>query len=236
MKLLIIFTLYFFPLFVNAEQFVPKIPLKGKSIENFIPKNWKLISKANGDLNKDKKDDFAFVIQLVDKKNIIHNKDGLGRDILDSNPRMLVIVFKDSLSEDYNFIEKTNTFIIRDIEPVADDPFDEIVISNGILEISFHWWQSVGSWFTSQYSYKFKYQNNTFTLIGADCSSFHRASGDSKVYSFNFLTKKYSLTIGNDFDENIKPKTSWHKISIKEPRTFKTFKEPFTWDFGNIQL
>ena len=236
MKPIILFILYFTSLLANAKQSIPKIPLKGKNIESFIPKNWKLISKANGDLNQDKKEDFAFVIQLVDKKNIIHNKDGLGRNELDSNPRTLVIIFKDSLSEGYNFIQKTDTFIIRDVEPVAEDPFEEIKIFNGLLDIHFQWWYSAGSWFTSQHSYKFRYQNHNFALIGVDCSTFHRASGDSKDYSFNFLTKKYSLTVGNDNDETIKPKTSWHKISIKELKTFKTFKEPFTWDFGNIML
>ena len=67
-----------------------------------------------------------------------------------------------------------------------------------------------------------------FTLIGADNFSFHRATHDYEKYSYNFITKKRSLTKGND---NIgKEKTTWGKVNIQELKTLKDFIEPFTWE------
>ena len=66
----------------------------GKQIKDFVPENWTIIKQASGDLNKDNAEDIALVIQSTDPKNIIAN-DGLGEDTIDTNPRSLIILFKD---------------------------------------------------------------------------------------------------------------------------------------------
>jgi hypothetical protein len=74
----------------------------------------------------------------------------------------------------------------------------------------------------------FVINKDSFVLIGADNSSFHRATHDYENYSYNFLTKKRTLTKGND--NNGKEKTTWKTVKISTLKTLKTFAEPFTWE------
>jgi len=56
----------------------------------------------------------------------------------------------------------------------------------------------------------------------------HRATGEFGERSFNFLTKKLKVTEGHiDSD---KKKVVWRDLDIKELKTLKTFKRPFTWE------
>jgi hypothetical protein len=56
----------------------------------------------------------------------------------------------------------------------------------------------------------------------------NRGSQDFEKHSFNFLSKKWSKSIGNDsIDHN--PKAEWHTMDLKELKTFKTYAEPFSW-------
>ena len=50
--------------YVFAENF----PQKAKSINDFVPKGWKELLVAKGDLNKDKLEDVAIIIEKDDKK------------------------------------------------------------------------------------------------------------------------------------------------------------------------
>ena len=61
--------------------------------QSFIPKNWKVLSKVQGDLNGDKQTDLALIIENTDPKNIVTN-DGLGNPQLNLNNRKLLILFK----------------------------------------------------------------------------------------------------------------------------------------------
>jgi hypothetical protein len=77
-------------------------------------------------------------------------------------------------------------------------------------------------------TYKFRYQQGQFVLIGADNSYFHRASHEFENYSYNFVTKKRSLTKGSDAKGT--KKTTWQPLKITTLKTLKTFLVPFTWE------
>ncbi len=204
-------------------------------IQSFIPKGWIVLQKATGDLNKDNQQDLALVIQDTDKKNILINHE-LGVDTLDANPRSLMVFFKDSLAGGYHLVTKNDSFILKHDDPVMDDPFAGLEIIKGSLKLSFRLWYSAGSWYTTGASYLFRYQNKDFTLIGAETNTFHRATGESTACSVNFLTKKYSITTGNEFDEKIKPQTTWKTFRLQNMKTITTFVKPFSWDLEGIQL
>ena len=97
-KLFFIFSLFLiFSLYAFAESF----PQKAKSVNDFIPKGWKILKDENGsnfiakgDLNKDKLEDVAIIIEKNDKKNIKKN-DNFGPNELNLNPRILIILFKE---------------------------------------------------------------------------------------------------------------------------------------------
>jgi hypothetical protein len=206
---------------------------EGQSIEDFVPINWKILQTATGDLNKDNIDDVVLVIQELDRTKIVVNE-GLGIDTLDTNPRILIILFKDNQSNEFKFKATSETFILNHFSPTMDDPFDGIMISKGILGIGFHFWYSAGSWYQTSLEYKFRYQKNDFYLIGAEFDEVHRGTSEGLKRSFNFLTKKMSeikITFDNDESgEQIeKSETTWKDMDIKELKTLKMLTAPLKW-------
>ena len=109
-----------------------------------------------------------------------------------------------------------------------DDPYQELAVNNGILELKFYLFYNMGSWYVTNAVYKFHYQQGQFVLIGADNSSVHRTTHDFEDYSYNFLTKKRALTKGNDIKGT--RKTTWKSLNISGFETLKTFNKPFTWE------
>jgi hypothetical protein len=61
--------------------------------QSFIPKNWKVLSQAQGDLNGDRQTDVALIIENTDPKNIVTN-DRLGNPQLNLNQRKLLILLQ----------------------------------------------------------------------------------------------------------------------------------------------
>lgn len=204
---------------VNSQNNQPIIPKEGKLIADFVPRKWKIIAKSEGDLNKDKINDVAFVIENTATENIILNE-GLGKDTLNVNPRFLLVLFKTDSKYVLKSINKKFIPSQDDLEsPCLEDPFMEnggIEIKNGVLTIDLHYWLSCGSWYVTDRKYKFRFQDNSFVLIGYDSSSFHRSSGESESKSINFLSKKKELITGmNEFEES-NPKTTWKSIKIEK--------------------
>jgi hypothetical protein len=204
---------------VNSQNNQPIIPKEGKLITDFVPRKWKIIAKAEGDLNKDKMIDIAFVIENTATENIVLNG-GFGKDTLNVNPRFLLVLFKTDSKYVLKSINKKFIPSQDDSEsPCLEDPFMEnggIEIKNGVLNIDLHYWLSCGSWFVTDRTYKFRFQDNSFVLIGYDSDSFHRSTGESNSVSINFLSKKKELITGmNEFEES-NPKTTWNNIKVEK--------------------
>jgi hypothetical protein len=202
----------------------------------FVPKNWKIIAKAKGDLNADRVVDLVIVIEDTKKKNILSNNDGLGASTLNTNPRLLLVLFKNSKNKFYlNEKNKINIPSEGNLEnPCLEDPFlssKGIEITKGLLKLSLRYWLSCGSWEMNVNDYTFRLKNNQFELIGYDTFSLHRASGEINRSSYNFLTKKKSITTGENIsEEDEKPISQWSTIVTKSKLTFSNIeKDP---DFG----
>ncbi len=211
-----------------AEFDYPQIEKYGQKVEDFVPKNWKIIGKAIGDLNGDKIADSAIVVKGSDAK-FLNKNDGLGNPEYDTNPRMLIVLFKNAVENRYEIAEQSNSFVIIPDLPTMTEPFKSVKIKNGVLQLDFEQWYSAGSWGTTDASYKFKRLNGEFVLIGADKTESMRNTGETETRSYNFLTNRMSVTTGN-FAGKAKPKMRWKTFKVKEPKTFRTFKEPFSWE------
>lgn len=81
---------------------------------DFVPKNWKVIAKTQGDLNADKIDDLVLVIEDTRKENFISN-DGLGETTLNTNPRFLLVLFKNSENKFYLDKKIKSLFILKEM-------------------------------------------------------------------------------------------------------------------------
>lgn len=212
-----------------AQPFTyPTLAPTAKTHTGFVPQNWKLLDHAAGDLNKDKIPDYAMVLEY---NRYITAYEYTSYDTLKtvSKPRILAIAFgkKDGT---YALAQTSNTFILTsDTLDYMDDPFSDITIAGGVLKIEFQLFHTMGSWYVTNTKYIFRYQDQQFALIGADNNSFHRATHDYEDYSFNFSTKKWSLTTGSDNSAQ-KPVVKWHTLSLPRLQNLKTFVKPYTWE------
>lgn len=212
----------------------PLLKDEGETLESLLPENWRLLDSAVGDLNQDGIADLVFAIQQTDPTNIEIN-DGLGIDSVDLNPRMLAIYFG---TESGNYSQKlvSDSFIILRDSPTMDEPFDGFSITKkGILDIQFHFWYSAGSWSMSNHTYRFRYQNDDFALIGYDSNEAHRASGETTDYSINFLTRKMKISKGN-FSNDEPESVEWKTFQLENLMTIQSLKKPFQLEFEGIYL
>ena len=193
----------------------PTLAANGKTINDFIPKGWFLKDSTAGDLNGDDLQDVAFVIQLKDSATELRPDSQL----LDSNPRILVILFNRKTS--YALAVQNNTFVLREGEGgMVADPYDKINIAESALNLRFQ--------FTRTWAfYKFMFRSNSICLVGATSGG---SDGNSKIelWYFDFLTKKAKHTIepigaGEQTEER-------KDIPFDKLKTLKELKQPFMWE------
>ena len=185
-----------------TEEYPTDFPEQGNKMEDFVPKHWSAIMKVDGDLNKDGLTDTALIVEQENPNNISVTE---YNDTLNTNPRALLVLFKQengtyklTAKNDKGFIEppKENSSLL--------DPLEEgdINIKNNTLRLRFQYFFSAGSWYITNVEYVFRYQNNHFELIGVETNSFHRATGEETIVSFNLSTNKLETTMGgNVFEE-----------------------------------
>mgnify|MGYP006911569072 CR=1 FL=1 len=202
-------------------------------VKKFIPENWKLIQFEKGDLNKDGFEDLAIVIQDTDTANTIINQ-GFGYDTLDTNPRTLLVYFYNKETSKFEKKLESRNIIPNHSVPTMEDPFAGIIIKKSILEINYYFWYSAGSWYVTHRTYKFRFQNHDFYLIGIEDESTHRGTMASKSTSINFSTRKMqtiefsSPTYDDEGEEHYEKKETWldfklnNLYKIEEIKLFST--------------
>ena len=185
-----------------TEEYPTDFPEQGNKMEDFVPKHWSAIMKVDGDLNKDGLTDTALIVEQENPENIIVTE---YNDTLNTNPRALLLLFKQE-NGTYKLVAKNNKGFIEPPKENSSllDPLEEgdINIKNNTLRLNFQYFFSAGSWYITNVEYVFRYQNSHFELIGVETNSFHRATGEETIVSFNLSTNKLETTMGgNVFEE-----------------------------------
>jgi len=218
-------------LLLSSLVFSQQFPKEAALIEDFIPKGWEVLYHVQGDLNRDKIDDHAVIIQNTDPENIRKNE-SLGTDRLNLNPRILLVFFKNK--NGYKLVAQNKRGFIpsenSEENPCLEDPISEtkgISIEKGLVKLSFNYWLSCGSWSANMTTYTFRFQNGRFELIGFDDSEYHRASGETSSSSINFSTKKKSVTTGGNMsdDSTSRTKTTWSTLKTDMKYDLETMDE-----------
>ena len=204
------------------------LPACAADFSAYAPKGWKIIKSVEGDLNGDNQADAVLVLQKQDKANIIPN-DSMGLPDLDTNPRMLKVLFKQAGG--YKTAVENTTLIPPESDKdngCLDDPFSDVSIDKGRLKVSLQWFYSCGSWWMGHSDYLFRYQNDRFLLIGYTNSQHNRASGEIEEYSDNYLTgKRKRTTGGNVFDSSEdRPKVKWERFKKKPYHLDEPYRHP----------
>lgn len=196
-----------------------------KNVEELVPDGWKIEMKEEGDLNKDGIKDVVLVLRENASSNVI-KIDGLGEMLLDTNPRILAVLFG-KVDGGYVLIQDNHTLIPRRIDPKIDDYLTGvgvggISVRKGVLVVQMNIFYNMGSWEMKNISFTFRWQNNRFELIGYDSTTTNRSSGESKDISVNYSTHKIKINCGNlttDTDD----KVTWQKLLSNK-----------TWTIDNI--
>lgn len=219
--------IFILTIFINVsygQSFLyPVIKSNGQNIVDFVPVGWIILDSAYGDLNKDGLKDAAIILQHKDSVSLVNSSE----DTVLTQPRILLLLFKNPADNKFSLIEQSNSFILKHDNSIMDDPYQGIAIDKGILKIDFHLFYNAGSWYSTSSTYKFRYDRKKFILIGADLLTIHRATLDYEDYSYNFLTKKKTYTKGNE--QNGTKKIALKNFALSSIMTFKTFKEPYSW-------
>jgi len=220
----------------GQEFSYPPIKKSGETIKDFVPIGWRILDSAKGDLNNDKLADAAVVLQHTGRAKQPKDTDaGRSKDTVMVRHRILIILFKSPGNRKYHLAGQSNSFIVAgtdaafaDGPPLMEDPYQEIKIKNGILQLNFGLSYTAGSWWINNTQYKFRYQQNDFALVGANYYSADRATHESNDYSFNFLTKRRRLE--KSIGKSGRTKISWKRVTISPLKTLRSFKAPFTWE------
>ncbi|MCA0370189.1 MAG: hypothetical protein LCH26_03695 [Proteobacteria bacterium] len=189
---------------------------------SFVPPGWLLLDKAQGDLAGEGRQDVALVIAQNDPERIKENKEGLGSETINTNPRALLILFQE-VGGAFRLVLTHKTMIPPEGDehsPCLADPFQSVAITKGRLILSYQSWSSCGTWSASQFETIFRYEKETqgFRLIGAQRTDFHRATGEGTHTSTNYLTGKKKITKTHMGDDgSAKPHVAWTKTSCHEP-------------------
>ena len=219
----------FFPLCLFSQA---PLPDTVQGIEQLQSKSWLLLDSTRGDLNKDNIPDLVAVLQGTDTSNFEITSD-LILDTLNLNPRVLLVYFG---TADGNYVQqvRADQMIPLKDSPTLDEPLEGLEIKRGVLQVKLRLWYSMGSWTTSSYAYKFRYQNEQFELIGYDGTTAHRASGEVTEHSINFSTRKMSISTSN-FSETAPAKVEWKSFKLSQLRSLRSM-QVFTWEFEGLHL
>jgi len=202
--LIFLFSLITTEIFAQEISY-PNIVTESNSINGFIPKGWRILNIQKGNLDKDGIEDCAFIIETVKSYKAFLYED----KNIEYRPRILAIIFGVKNSNSFQLKEQSNSFIITRAENTSmDEPFQGMTIeSNGTIRFNFYYWFSSGSWYITNQTFIFRYQNNKFELIGYDSNSLHRSSHGENSVSINYSTKKFeSFTSKNEEDKGKKRK------------------------------
>lgn len=170
---------------ISANNTLPVLAGKGRTVESFVPEGWKLIAQTSGDLNKDGLSDIAGVVESSRKWE---------GDSGDAAPRLLFIAFQgtDGL---YRLSVQTEKAILREDQGgVWGDPFESLSVDRGSILIKFYG----GSNYRWGYIYRFRYQDGGWYLIGATIDSYFTGTGEGFTEDFNLLTGKMIRTKTDD--------------------------------------
>lgn len=214
--------------FAQAFKY-PVMNTQGKSIKALIPPQWKVVDSAYGDLNNDKVNDLALIIEFYAavKENRAYGDSNTELITEIQRPRILAVYFK--AGRNYKIIMQNNNFVLRSEEGGAmGDPLRPMSISDSKLNLAF---EGGGNW-RWKLSYSFKYLNKDWQLTNANNYTYHSTSGEMNDKHYDFLTKKRVVTIGRTDNSPLVNETTEQSLTLKSLRTFANFKKPWTWELG----
>lgn len=207
---------------VTTEKETTTVPSPiGSDFGSLIPEGWKIFEKVEGepvqvegDLNKDGNSDIAAVIVKLDENS-------------QAPQRSLLIAMGNSDNTYTLSVIGENAILGADEGGVWGDPFDSIIVDRGSIVINFYG----GSNWRWYQSYRFRYQEDGWFLIGATLGSYLNTiviEEDADEDDYNLLTGDF---ISKKTDENGNQITTKGNRGIKPLLNLEDFDASSTLDF-----
>lgn len=161
----------------DVPTFKPEeVPTEGSSVQDFVPRGWKVGARAEGDLNGDRRTDH--VLQLVPQ-----DYDSTSINAAPEAHALLILMAADSGKL------KRAGLATKLLVPVVPQYILDISIKSGVLVIN----QNFGMTDVTDLTHRFRYQPvpYRFSLIGKDTFNYHRPQGPNwpaTRISENYLT------------------------------------------------
>lgn len=151
------------------------VPVQGKTVQNFVPKGWKIQDKVEGDINRDGKPDTVLTLIEAGTQS--------------ERGRALVILLKQPNGNLQRLAVANKLLLCSSCAGVLSSPDGagtSIEIKSGVITVS----QLSGSRLATETLHRFWIDKSSqrLVLIGKDITDFDRANGDSTVTSQNYLT------------------------------------------------
>ena len=178
------------------------------SESDVFPANCDTMSIAWGDLNQDGINDVVVVATPRHAENMQVRDDGYEYNF---NSPVMGIYFGTKDGKLNLFKEYENTI------PGTEDDFCFVelgtdISDKGVLSFIIEYFYTAGSTNTNFDTFRYRYQDNDFYLIGADAGALSRYSGENEVVSINYLTHKKQTVVSDVFDESVEPQETWETI------------------------
>ncbi len=208
----------------QAQDTAPKPLVVPAELQQFVPAGSKAILIEQGDLTGNTTPEYVMVIEQDDPAKRIAN-DTLGEDVLNTNPRTMILLAKKG--DSYAIIGNYEDFLpsegSKETPCLADPLMSEgvIGIEKKKLKITLGYWLSCGSYGVTRETTTLRMEGKRLRLIGRDTLEFSRSSGMGNETSINFLTGRMKETtnvqiIGPEEGEKpAKPKVKWSRTDNK---------------------
>lgn len=195
-------------------------------INEITPKDWFIVDSLNFDINNDNQLDkiiiFRYRNNLSENQQIINYKGEIESHEMAFNPKIILVAL--NYNNRFKIINKFTRWILaNDFGIGVSDPFIGIIFKKNIFTLQY----LTGGTLRTSLSYKFRFQNNKFVLIGATSITFQSSKSSNFIVDLNCLTGK---GIVNNKDITFK---SIPPITLDEFQPYSNVDPLSNFDLGN---
>lgn len=183
----------------SAAAGAPAIPESVSGAEGVVPRGWKLLASAAGDLNRDGKPDLAVALSQVEPALVAHE---------DDRPRILALYLRGKEGRLRRSATSQAVLLRANQGGVWGDPFESLAIERGAVVIR-HYGGSAHRW---GYVHRFRLQEAEWKLIGETRVSHHTLSHFRRERDHNLVTGLVLVTEHPEEEKAPETRQAYHEL------------------------